>query len=62
MDLQLLSALQMDARLSYRALGRQVDLSQPAVADRIRRLEDAGVIAGYRARIEAVDIDAITAA
>jgi Lrp/AsnC family leucine-responsive transcriptional regulator len=52
MDLKLLSALQMDARLSYRALGRQVGLSQPAVADRIRRLEEAGVIAGYRARID----------
>ncbi len=52
MDLQLLSALQTDARLSYRALGRQVGLSQPAVADRIRRLEEAGVIAGYRARID----------
>lgn len=52
MDLQLLSALQVDARLSYRALGRQVGLSQPAVADRIRRLEEAGVIAGYRVRID----------
>lgn len=52
MDFRLIAALQEDARLSYRALGRRVGLSQPAVADRIRRLEEAGVITGYRADID----------
>jgi Lrp/AsnC family leucine-responsive transcriptional regulator len=52
MDLLLLAALQADARLSYRALGRRVGLSQPAVADRIRRLEQSGVITAYRSRID----------
>ena len=52
MDFRLVAALQEDARLSYRALGRQVGLSQPAVADRIRRLEEAGVITGYRGCID----------
>jgi len=52
MDLRLITALQEDARLSYRALGRHVGLSQPAVAERIRRLEEAGVITGYRGRVD----------
>jgi Lrp/AsnC family leucine-responsive transcriptional regulator len=51
-DRRLLEALQEDARLSYRALGRRIGLSQPAVAERVRRLEDAGIITGYRGRID----------
>ena len=47
----LLTALQRDARLSYSALAREVGLSQPAVAERVRRLEEAGVIVGYCAVI-----------
>jgi Lrp/AsnC family leucine-responsive transcriptional regulator len=52
MDRRLLDALQEDARLSYRALGRRIGLSQPAVAERVRRLEEAGIITGYRGRID----------
>lgn len=51
-DRRLIEALQDDARLSYRALGRRIGLSQPAVADRVRRLEEAGVVLGYRARVD----------
>lgn len=47
----LLTALQRDARLSYRALAQEVGLSQPAVAERVRRLEEAGVLTGYHAVI-----------
>lgn len=50
-SLRLVEALQRDARLSYADLGRQVGLSPPAVAERIRRLETAGVITGYRAQV-----------
>jgi Lrp/AsnC family leucine-responsive transcriptional regulator len=49
---QLLRVLQDDARLSYSELGRRIGLSSPAVAERVRRMEDAGVITGYRAMIE----------
>lgn len=48
---RLLDALQRDARLSFADLGRQVGLSPPAVAERIRRLEEFGVITGYRAQV-----------
>lgn len=48
---QLLQALQANARLSFAELGRQVGLSPPAVAERVRRLEEAGIIRGYRAEI-----------
>jgi len=51
-DRRLLAALQADARLSFRALGRQIGLSQPAVADRVRRLEESGVLTGYRAGVD----------
>lgn len=47
----LVDALQQDARLSYADLGRQVGLSPPAVAERIRRLESTGIITGYRAQV-----------
>ncbi len=51
-DCKLLACLQEDARLSFRALGRRVELSQPAVADRVRRLENTGVLTGYSGRID----------
>ncbi len=51
-DWHILRELQADARLSYNALGRRVGLSSPAVAERIRRLEDAGIVTGYHAHID----------
>lgn len=52
LDWRLLRELQADGRLSYKQLGRRVNLSPPAVADRVRRLEEAGVITGYQARVD----------
>jgi Lrp/AsnC family transcriptional regulator, leucine-responsive regulatory protein len=52
-DWQVLRELQADGRLSYHELGRRVGLSAPAVAERVRRLEEAGVITGYVARVDA---------
>jgi Lrp/AsnC family transcriptional regulator, leucine-responsive regulatory protein len=49
---RLLAELQSDARLSFAELGRRVGLSSPAVAERIGRLEETGVITGYRAEID----------
>lgn len=50
-DTRILAELQADARLSLAELGRRVHLSQPAVAERVRKLEGAGVITGYRATV-----------
>ena len=50
-DWQILELLQHNARLSYAEIGRRVGLSLPAAAERVRRLEEAGVIEGYQARI-----------
>ncbi len=47
-DWRILAELQEDARLSHAEVGRRVHLSPPAVAARMRRLEDAGIIRGYR--------------
>ncbi|MBU3062356.1 Lrp/AsnC family transcriptional regulator [Nocardia sp. NEAU-G5] len=51
-DWQILAELQADGRLSYNELARRVHLSSPAVAERVRRLEGAGVITGYQARVD----------
>ena len=48
----LLAELQADARLSLAELGRRVGLSSPAVAERLQRLEQAGVIRGYSADVD----------
>lgn len=50
-DRKMIALLQHDARMSYSELGRQVHLSGPAIAERMRRLEEAGVIEGYGARV-----------
>jgi Lrp/AsnC family leucine-responsive transcriptional regulator len=48
---QILSILQEDARIPFKELGQRVGLSPPAVAERVRRMEDAGIIIGYRAEL-----------
>lgn len=50
-DRQLLEALATDARTSAAELARMVGLSAPSVSERIRRMEDVGLIEGYAARI-----------
>jgi Lrp/AsnC family leucine-responsive transcriptional regulator len=47
-NIRLLEELQQDPRLSMSELGRRVGMSSPAVTERVRRLEEAGVIRGYR--------------
>jgi Lrp/AsnC family leucine-responsive transcriptional regulator len=51
-DWHILHELQADARMSYNQIGHRVGLSSPAVAERVRRLEDAGIITGYHAHID----------
>jgi Lrp/AsnC family transcriptional regulator, leucine-responsive regulatory protein len=51
-DWQLLAELQKDGRTSYADLARTVAMSASAVTERVRRLEEAGVIAGYRATVD----------
>lgn len=51
-DLSIIEILQQDGRISVSELGRRVGLSQPAASERLKRLEERGVISGYRAVID----------
>jgi Lrp/AsnC family transcriptional regulator, leucine-responsive regulatory protein len=50
-NLRVLEELQRDPRLTMSELGRRVGMSSPAVTERVRRLEEAGVIQGYRVEL-----------
>jgi Lrp/AsnC family leucine-responsive transcriptional regulator len=52
-DRKLLHHLQEHGRLSFAELARRVRLTTPAVIERVRKLEDAGVILGYHAEVSA---------
>lgn len=51
-DLSMIEILQQDGRVSVSELGRRVGLSQPAASERLKRLEERGVISGYRAIVD----------
>lgn len=51
-DLQLLAVLQRDGRAAYAELGRGIGLSASATAERVRRLEESGVITGYTCEVD----------
>ena len=51
-NLRILDELVSDGRIAMAELGRRVGLSAPAVAERVQRLERAGVITGYRAELD----------
>jgi Lrp/AsnC family leucine-responsive transcriptional regulator len=52
-DLQILTQLQQYCRLSLAKLGEQVGLSAPSVLERVKKLEEAGIITGYHAHLDA---------
>jgi Lrp/AsnC family leucine-responsive transcriptional regulator len=53
LDHRIVDLLQREGRATQLELSRSVGLSQPAVAERIRKLEERGVITGYTARVDA---------
>ena len=52
LDAQIVDFLQADGRMTQQAIAQKVGLSQPSVAERIRKLEEAKVITGYTARVD----------
>jgi len=58
-DLAILEVLQEDGRIPLSELGRRIGLSQPAMSERVKHLEERGIIQGYGARIDlaAVGLD-----
>lgn len=55
-DQRLVQALQADGRATQLELSKAVKLSQPATAERLRKLEESGVITGYSARVDATKL------
>ncbi len=51
-DCKIIEILQRNGRISMKELGKKVALSPPAVAERVKRLEECGVIKGYKAVID----------
>ncbi|PTX04070.1 MULTISPECIES: Lrp/AsnC family transcriptional regulator [Pararhodobacter] len=52
LDIAILEALQDNARTPLSEIGRRIGLSQPAISERVKRLEERGIIAGYAARLD----------
>ena len=52
LDIKLLVALMAQGRVRWSALAEQVGVSPPAIADRVRRLEQSGAILGYTVRLD----------
>jgi Lrp/AsnC family transcriptional regulator, leucine-responsive regulatory protein len=50
-DWQILSILQLEARISFKELGQRIGLTGTAIAERVRKLEDEGIIAGYTIKL-----------
>ncbi len=55
-DIQILNIIQQDARISNAEIARQVGLAPSAILERVRKLEERGVIRGYAAEIDASQI------
>ena len=53
---KILRELQENARISFAELGRRVNLTTPAVIERVRKLEDAQIITAYRAEIDTAKV------
>ena len=55
-DWKILKELQINARITFAELGRRVGLTTPAVIERVRKLEDARIITGYRVEIDTAKV------
>jgi Lrp/AsnC family transcriptional regulator, leucine-responsive regulatory protein len=51
-DIAIVEAMQDNGRIAISELGRLIGLSQPATSERVKRLEERGIITGYTARID----------
>lgn len=56
-DLRILDILQRDARTSNAEIARQIELAPSAVFQRIRKLEESGIVLGYHARVDPAALD-----
>ncbi|MEZ5345880.1 MAG: Lrp/AsnC family transcriptional regulator [Pyrinomonadaceae bacterium] len=55
-DWKILIELQEDARITYAELGRRIGLTTPAIIERVKKMEDSGIITGYRVEIDTAKV------
>lgn len=58
-DRHILRLLRMDGRMAHAAIAKEVGLSAPAVHERVRKLEQKGVIAGYSVVLDPIALDRV---
>lgn len=56
LNTKILNCLQENARQSNAEIGRRVGISSPAVSERIKKMEDTGIIEGYKAMVSPFEI------
>jgi len=56
LNIKILKCLQTNARMSNAEIGRQVGITSPAVSERIKKMEDLGIIEGYKAIVSPYEI------
>ncbi len=56
-DYKIIELLQVEGRISMKDLGMQVGLTAPAVSERVKKMEESGIITGYRACIDAAKLN-----
>ncbi|MFB6095891.1 MAG: Lrp/AsnC family transcriptional regulator [Haloferacaceae archaeon] len=61
-DREILRILQQDARTPFSEIARQIDMSSATVHERVGRMEDAGVIEGYHAKVDPAEVGFATEA
>jgi Lrp/AsnC family leucine-responsive transcriptional regulator len=52
LDMQIIKNIEKEGRISHEELSKRLNLSRPAIHNRVAKLEDQGIIAGYKAKID----------
>lgn len=60
LDMQIIKNIEKEGRISHEELSKRLNLSRPAIHNRVNKLEEQGIIAGYKATIDWVKLGYVT--